>query len=192
MRKIVISSFLLFTLAFAAHAFAQDEQPKASESAKQAEPPVHYYHLDFVVQEVGENGKPVNSRSYSCTVSTAYQEEDQVRIGSRVPMATGSAPSGSEPVNVQYQFEDVGVNFDVRAVREIGNKLAMHLGAEVTGTGAGVHLGGANGVLVPVKNHNTWRTPVFIPIGKPTVVFTSDDIGSKGGMQVVVTATLLQ
>ena len=197
MRKIAISCFLLLILPFAGRAFAQDEQQpkvesKAPEAAKQTEPPLHYYHLDFVVQEVGENGKPVNSRSYSCTVSTAYQEEDQIRIGSRVPIATGPTSSGAEPVNVQYQFEDVGVNFDVKAVREVGSKLAMHLGAEVTGTGTGVHVGGPNSIVVPVKNHNTWRTPVFIPIGKPTVVFTSDDIGSKGGMQVVVTATLLQ
>lgn len=191
MRKIVISSFLLLTLAFADHAIAQDEQPKASENAKQAEPPVHYYHLDFVVQEVGENGKPVNSRSYSCTVSTARGEQDSVRIGSRVPVATGPASSGSEPVNVQYQFEDVGVNFDVRQVQEVGSKLAMHLGAEVTGTGPGVHIGSGS-FAVPVKYNNKWQTPALIPIGKATVVFTSDDIDSKGGMQVVVTATLLQ
>jgi hypothetical protein len=37
-----------------------------------------------------------------------------------------------------------------------------------------------------------WDAPVLIPIGKPTVVFSSDALESKGGMQLVVTATLLQ
>jgi len=191
MRKIAISCFLLLVLPFAGRAFAQDEQPKTSENAKQAEPPVHYYHLDFVVQEVGENGKPVNGRTYSCMVSTARGERDSVRIGSRVPVATGSS-SGSEMVNTQFQYQDVGVNFDVNEVHEIGGKLAMNLGVEVTGVGPLTHIGGPNGPNEPASHHNKWQTPVLVAVGKSTVVFTSDDIDSKGGMQVVVTATLLQ
>lgn len=197
MRKIAISSFLLFVLPFAGHAIAQDEQQlkaetKASETAKQPESPVHYYHLDFVVQEVGENGKPVNSRTYSCMVSTGRNERDSVRIESRVPVATGPSSNGSEVVNTQFQFQNVGVNFDVSEVREVGGKLAMSLGAEVTSLGPVTHIGGPNGYAQPATHHNRWQTPVLIPIGKSTIVFTSDDIDSKGGMQVVVTATLLQ
>jgi hypothetical protein len=33
---------------------------------------------------------------------------------------------------------------------------------------------------------------VLIPIGKPSVVFTSDSLDNKGSMQLVVTATPLQ
>jgi len=194
MRKIAISFFLLLIVPFAGRAFSQDEQQiqaenKVPEAAKQPEQPVHYYHLDFVVQELGESGKPVNSRSYSCTVSTSHSERDSVRIGSRVPIVTGS---GSLLVNTQFQYQDVGVNFDVSEVHEVGGKLAMSLGAEVNSLGPVTHIGGPNGPVEPVKHQNTWHTPVLIPIGKSTVVFTSDDIDSKGGMQVVVTATLLQ
>jgi hypothetical protein len=43
-----------------------------------------------------------------------------------------------------------------------------------------------------VIRQNTWVGPVVIPVGKPTVVFSSDALESKGGMQVSVTATLLE
>jgi hypothetical protein len=198
MRKIAISFFLLLIVPFLGQAYAQDEQQtqaatNVQEAAKQPEQPVHYYHLDFVVQEIGENGRPVNSRTYSCTVSTAHNERDSVRIGSRVPIETGSVPFGNgNQVNTQFQYQDVGVNFDVSEVHEVGGKLAMSLGAEVSSIGPVTHIGGPNGPIEPVKHQNTWHTPVLIPVGKSTVVFTSDDIDSKGGMQLVVTATLLQ
>lgn len=192
MRKIAISCFLLLMLPFAGRAFAQDEakahtESGTAEAAKTPEPPAHYYHLDFVVQEVGENGKPVNSRTYTCTVSTTHNERDSIRISSRVPIAIGAMSNGVP----EFQFQDISVNFDVNAVREIGGKLAMSLGADVASMGPSAHLGGPNGIVQPVKHQNTWRTPVLIPIGKETVVFTSDDLDTKGGMQVVLTATLL-
>lgn len=193
MRKIAISCLLLLTLPFAAQALAQGDQAvaKAPEAAKAPEPPVHFYHLDLVVKEMGEDGKPVNSRTYSCTVSTAHNEHDSVRVGSRIPIATGSyLNNGSDAqVNTQFQYLDVGVNFDVQDVREEGNKLAMDLKAEISGVGSNVRFGGENGINEPVVRQNRWQAPVLIPTGKPTVVFTSDDIDTKGGMQVVVTAT---
>jgi hypothetical protein len=200
MRKIAISFFLLLIVPFAGQAYAQDEHEtqaasSVQESAKQPEQPVHYYHLDFVVQELGENGKPVNSRTYSCTVSTAHNERDSVRIGSTVPIATESVPIGNGQVNTRFQnyYEDVGVNFDVSEVHEVGGKLAMSLGAELNSFAPVTHLGGTNGPVEPVVHHkNAWHTPILIPIGKSTVVFTSDDMDSKGGMQVIVTAILLQ
>jgi hypothetical protein len=39
---------------------------------------------------------------------------------------------------------------------------------------------------------NKWEAVVLIPIGKSTVVFSSDDLDNKGSMQMLVTATLLQ
>jgi hypothetical protein len=191
MRKIAISCLLLLTLPFSAGAFAQDElQNKTPETANGAaldrivpEQP-HYYHLDLVVKELGEDGKPVNSRTYSCTVSTARGERDSVRIGSRIPILTAS-----DEKNAQFQYQDVGVSFDVNEVREAEGKVAMNLLAQISSLGASAQIAG---VSEPVIRQNRWQAPVLIPIGKPTVVFTSDDTDSKGGMQVVVTATLLE
>jgi hypothetical protein len=43
----------------------------------------------------------------------------------------------------------------------------------------------------PTIRQNRWQAVVLIPIGQPTVVFTSDALDSKGSMQLVVTATRL-
>ena len=199
MRKIVISSFLLLTLPFAGRCLAQNEPNsapagKSQETAKASETPVHYYHLDLVVREIGENGKPSNSRTFSISVSTARAEYVSIRAGSRVPIATGSysGTGAGTPVNIQFHYQDLGVNFDVREVRETGNRLAMFLQADISGLGSSVPLGGPRGIEEPVTRQNKWSSPVLLPIGKPTVVFTSDDVDSKGSMEVVATATPLQ
>jgi hypothetical protein len=198
MRKIAICSLLFLALPFAGKALAQDEPQapatsKAPETIKVSEPPIHYYHLDFIVRELDENGKPVNSRAYSCTVSTARPEFDSVRVGSKVPIATGSYDTNDNQVaKTQFQYLDVGVNFDVSQAREVGNNLAISLKAEISSLASTRHFGGANGFDEPVFRQNRWQAPVLVPLGKPTVVFTSDDVDSKGGMQVEVTATLLQ
>ena len=56
MRKITaVCCLLLFTLAFGHRTFAQDtanaqQGAKAHETEKEL-PPVHYYHLNFVIEE---------------------------------------------------------------------------------------------------------------------------------------------
>ena len=197
MRKIVISSFLLLTLPFTGRCLAQNgpnsaPAGKSPETAKAPETPVHFYHLDLVVKEIGENGKPSNSRTFSITVSTARGESVSIRAGSRVPIATGSYSGAGAPVNIQFRYQDLGVNFDVREVRDTGNRLAMFLQSDISGLGSSVPLGGPRGIEEPVMRQNKWSSPVLLPIGKPTVVFTSDDVDSKGSMEVVATATPLQ
>ena len=192
MRKISISCLLLLILSFAGRAFAQDGSQtqaasKTPEAAAATDLSAHYYHIDFVVEEVGENSKPVNSRTYSCTVSTTRNERDSVRIGSKVPFATGSHSSGM----VSMQYQDIGVNFDVSQVHEVGDKLAMFLGAEIS-TATSTQPFGQDGPTEPVEHQNSWHTPVLIPIGKSTVIFTSDNLDNKDGMQVMVTATPLR
>lgn len=200
MRKIAIFSFLLLTVPLAAGMLAQDA-PKAAdagkppETATAPEQPVHYYHLDLVVRELDENGKPVNSRAYSCMVSTARHEHDAVRAGSKFPIATGAYDSNetqSQLAKTQFQYQDVGVKFDVYDVREMGNRLAMNLNAEISGLASSRHFGGASGFDEPVFRQNRWQTPVLIPIGAATVVFSSDNTDNKGGIRVEVTATPLQ
>ena len=63
MRKITLYCCLLFLIpALGNKAFAQDS-PKPQNAAKAPETPVHYYHLEFVVQETGADDKPTNSNS---------------------------------------------------------------------------------------------------------------------------------
>ena len=202
MRKIAICSLLLLMLPFSGRALAQDQpktspEGKASETTKAPEPPVHYYHLEFVVQELGDDGKPVNSRTYSTTINTnRHSSPISIRTGSRVPIATGaSSADAAKHVDTQFQYIDVGVSFDIRdayLTEEVSDRLAFFLNADISSLASTTRMGSPNGPEEPVIRQNRWSAPVLIPIGKPTVVFTSDALDSKGGMQVVVTATRLQ
>jgi hypothetical protein len=96
-------------------------------------------------------------------------------------------------VNTQYHYEDIGVRFDFRDVHDVGRLLTLNLAADVSTLGGTAVLdsNGSNTHQPTIRN-NQWDSVVLIPIGKPTVVFKSDDFDSKGSMQVLVTATLLQ
>ena len=104
---------------------------KTPEPAKQPEPPVHYYHLDFVVKELGESAKSVNSRTYSCTVSTARNEG----LGShRVHYPDSDQARFERKRNVDYPVPIPGCRRQSRCERSarVGN-LAVRLGAVVSG-----------------------------------------------------------
>ncbi len=190
MRKIMMTCcLLLLTLSWGDKAIAQ-ETPKTQETAKLAEPPARFYHLEFVIQELGPDGKPTNSRSFSGTFSTSRNDRGfSIRKGSRIPIVTGMPP-GSNPSDkgLQFQYIDVGVNIDARSGHEEGSKLAFYLIAEITNMAGSP---GPTGPGDPVIHQNKWQSSVLIPIGKPTVVSTSDSLDSKGGMQLVITATPL-
>jgi hypothetical protein len=193
MRKITLVGFvMLFTLALGHWTFAQDapsgqSSPKAQNTTQA--PAVHYYHLDFIVDELGSDGKPVNSRTYTTTVNTDSHSTMSIRTGSRIPIATGTySNEGSALVNTQFQYQDVGINIDVRHVQEIGRQLALDLTADLTG----VATASDQNLHQPVIRQNRWQASVIIPIGKQSIVFTSDSIDSKGSTRVLVTATPIQ
>jgi len=192
MRKTnLICCILLAASAFAPRAFAQ-ETPQTAETAKTPEPPARYYHLEIVVQELGADGKATNSRSYTTTVSTDSREaQSSIRVGSRIPIASGSFTSGGDNkpvVNTQFQYIDVGVNIDARRTREIGRQLSIDLTADVSSVASATD----SALHQPIVRQNKWQAVVLIAVGKPTVVFTSDSLDSKGSMQLVATATPLQ
>ncbi len=190
MRNItLVCCLLLFTVVSGQKTFAQEggaQQSSKTQSAAPA-PATHFYRLDFTVEELGADGKAINSRSYSTSVGTDLREIMSIRTGSRVPIAVGiSDTNGKE--NTQFQYQDLGVNFDVRDVRETGRQLSLNLTAAVTG------LAGSSDLVLhqPIIRQNRWQGYVLIPTGKPTVVFSSDSLDSKGSTRILVTATPLQ
>ena len=185
MRKIVDYFCLLpLLLGCGLFAFAQEDQKpqdvaKPQENSKVQTTPAHYYHVDFVVQELGSDGKAINSRSYTTTVNTGPHEFISIRAGSRIPVMTGAN---------QSQFVDAGINIDARDAQEIGRQLALNLTADVSSIAATTD----QSLHQPIIRQNKWQAVVLIPVGKPTVVFTSDALESKGSLQLTVTATPLQ
>jgi len=197
MRKIMlVCILLLFVTGFGRQALAQgasDAQP-APKTQDSARAPEHFYHLDFVVEDLSAEGKVVNSRSYSTTISTAAHSRMSIRSGARVPIATGPASKsggGNETTfvtNAQLQYENIGANFDLGDAREVGRLLAFELTADLTSVAVATD----PNVRYPVMRQNKWDASILIPIGKQSVVFSSDSSDSKGSTRVLVTAAAIQ
>src|SRR5580698_5682871 len=127
MRKMrLFFSLLLRALTMQQVALAQDSgaTQKTQETDRPSEPPTHFYRLDMVLEQVDADGKPINSRSYTATISTARGDApSEIRTGARIPIATVSGKDG-EPT--QWNYQDVGVNIDARNPRDVGAKLSLY------------------------------------------------------------------
>jgi general secretion pathway protein D len=77
-------------------------------------------------------------------------ESARLRVGDRIPIATGSfsVASGAGPVvNTQFQYVDVGVNIDLTPHVHPDHSVSMKLGVEVSSLNGQVNIGG---VLQPI------------------------------------------
>ncbi len=160
--------------AFAGPLIAQQQENAPAESKSS---PAKFYRLDFVVQEV-EAGKVVNGRNYTLIGSTSARSS--LRTGNRVPYMSGL------PNMQQVNFMEVGVNIDCWNLREIGNGLALEVSADATSM-APTPENMPN--APPVTRQNRWTSGVVLPVKKPTVIFSSDDLNSKRKLQLELTAT---
>jgi hypothetical protein len=158
----------LLTLASAVGLAQSDDKASTTEQAK-------YFRLDFAVHEL-DGGRIVNSRHYLTTIATRG-DTSVIRSGSKVPIAIGVA-NGQEN---QFTYLDVGVNIDCRSVKEVDGNLALYVSAEISNA--------ASPTQHPVIRQTKWGSTVIVPLGKPTIIFSSDDLTTKGQMQLELTAT---
>ena len=146
--------------------------------AENSDPP-KFYKLEFVVKEV-EGPKVLNARAYSMTVSSdSSSPASSIRTGSKVPMA-------SSPGSSQFTFFDLGVNIDCRSIKPAQNELSLIVTADVSSMQLESPPSAAS---QPVIRQNRWSSVVIVPIKKPTVIFSADDLTTKRQMQLELTAT---
>ena len=142
----------------------------------------HYYHLVFVVKEL-EAGKVINSRSYFMSVSSL---EHQYNGDYTRSIRDGATVYG----------RNVGVNIDCRYIVDLPGKLAMNLSAEINGlqrdTSNPTKPSENDTAASFVMQQDKWNSQVLVALGKPTVVFSSDEVNSKRTMQLEITASEIQ
>ncbi len=146
-----------------------------SDNARPDQP--KYFHLDFLVKEL-DNGKVVNARHYTTSTSTV-DYNGTIRSGSKVPV-----PATSSGTDSAFTYIDVGVNIDCRNAKQIQNDLALNVTSDISTA--------VPGPKQPVIRQTRWSANVIVPIGQPTVIFSSDDVAGKGQMQLELTATAIQ
>jgi len=168
--KLTLACGLLACMAGAG--FAQDEAAKAAaEHAR-------YYHLDYAVKEL-DGGKLINARHYWTTVEVGSHPACSIRTGSKVPIATSDKDTG-------FTYIDVGVSIDCSNVQETDGSLAISVAAEIS------TIAPQGNSKQPLIRQNKWNGKALVPVGKATAIFSSDDVSSKGQIQLELTATPLR
>ena len=143
-----------------------------------------YYHLVFVVKEI-EGGKVINSRDYGMSIGTVPEfgmnhNNRSIRSGTKVPVENEQGKSN---------YIDTGISIDCRSVMDVGGKLEMDVSAEVSSV-VNPKMDGATGARgMPMILQNKWNSQVLVALGKPTVLFSSDEVTSKRTLELELTAT---
>ena len=174
----------LFKIAFLAAAlvgtvFAQETAPTPSTApARAQEAPLSFYKLDYVLREL-QDGKAINSRTYSMTVEN--RGRGSTKTGARVPV-TVSTDKG-------IQYMDIGVNIDC-LVRSREDFVTLNTTIEVSSF-ALPEQSAASGTPPVLRNMRT-QMEAAVPVGKPTVIGIIDDANSTKRYEIAVTATKLK
>ena len=191
MRKMFVVLIAVATIGlwFAPRLAEAQEGSKESSSAEPAKPkpvqPVQSYRLDFSFDEVSD-GKILNTRHYSMNMTGGNPNE--IKIGTRVPVASGS--SSSTPASTQYQYLDIGTNIWAQ-LREHGDEFILVVRGEVSNLDVetGEHSGA---FLPPVVRQIKINGDTLLVVGKPIVIGSVDDPSSKKQFQLEVTVTKLK
>jgi hypothetical protein len=103
---------------------AQD-QPKSTTAEKQ--PELVPLKLEVVFSEY-EESKKISSLPYTISVNANERRDTSLRMGLRVPIATGSfASGGKDTMNTQYQYQDVGTDIDCTAATIEGGRFSVNV-----------------------------------------------------------------
>jgi hypothetical protein len=147
------------------------------------------YKVEFDIHE--GSGAAAKTRRY--TLVTSVNQKATIKVGSRVPVATGSFQPGTggagvNPlVNTQYTYLDVGVDIEC-IVTDMNGKLVMHGTIDSSSI---VEHEGAHGA--PPPNPTLGQTKLTLDTsvdpGKPTTVAAIDDPVSGRQFQVQATVT---
>lgn len=165
--------------------FGQETQKASPPAAQTEQGDGRHYQVVFVAREV-EGGKVINTRRYE--TNSALQganDSGAIRAGAKVPVITSGNPTSSTS-QYRYEFFDVGVNFDFKNARVEADRAFLVLTAEISS----FEPVAPDSILRrPIVRQNKWNGGVTVLLGKPTVVFSSDDVSSKRTMQVELTVT---
>ena len=196
-RALLIPCVLLLTSAGAA-ALPQ-AKPKAAQplAAHRTHAVPKFFRLHFVLKEL-QGKKVLNIRNYTTEISVVSLSQTlrhdfqpfmnpydvhSIHNGTRVPVQT--APG-------KYNYVETGVDIDCWNAALIGNRLAMTVTGNIRTIRKDKALQARSQLSPPFIRENRWSSKVLVPIGRSTVLFTSDDPDSPNTMELQLTAIPIQ
>lgn len=165
MRRALVPVAACLVLALAASAEEPSPRPDRPRST---------FRVDFTLRE-SQDGQKTNERTYTLTVNEGGS--GNVRVGSRVPL-----PAGEKGV----QYMDVGLRINCRVREAEPGDVALEADVDVTSFAAAE---GTDVKSAPVLQSISQSASARPALGKPTLLTSVDDVGSRKRIQVEVTVT---
>ena len=182
-RKVVFALVLgIFFLVARPLTIAQDANapPNAFErSNSSASKPLGAYRLDFSINEL-EDGKKINTRHYSMSLTDGPGGGRNLKIGTRVPIQSEQG---------KFEYLDIGTNINAQ-IRNWETPLGLYVNAEISSFPAS-NEGRASGTPPLIRQLRIEGTTVIVP-DKPMIIGSVDDPDSKREFQLQVIVTKLQ
>jgi type II secretory pathway component GspD/PulD (secretin) len=143
--------------------------------------PKKLFRLTYTISEM-DGGKRTNTQHFSMVAEDGQRVT--LKQGSKVPIATGSySSSGSVGVQTQFQYLDLGMNFDATAVSIAGGAVLKSKVEQSSAAGDTV----IAEVREPVIRQATLEGTSMAKLGKPLMLGSLDIPGSTAHLDVEVT-----
>ncbi|HEV2990252.1 MAG TPA: hypothetical protein VG759_17540 [Candidatus Angelobacter sp.] len=158
----------------------------AAQPASQEAKPAETYKLNFKVYEL-EDGKRINERSYVfpaiATLANQRPRPSSIKVGVRTPLV-----ASEHDKDVSFQYLEVGLNLDC-TLEDVEGKLTASISVEMSNFALPEQVKDPRLAGDPVIRQQKQVFHFQLPLGKPVLVTSLDDINSKKRTQIEVTAT---
>lgn len=154
-----------------------DDLALAQKMLADLDKPRIVYRLSYTITEM-DGGKQIGTQHFALTATSGARTT--LKIGSRVPIVTGSYNTGATRSNNQVQYQDVGLNIEATLDGD-----SLHTKIEQTSP-AGDRTAGA--MQDPVIRQSVLDATATFAAGKPLVLGSIDVPGSTRHQNVEVVA----
>jgi hypothetical protein len=145
------------------------------------------YRLTYTITE-SDGVKHLGTQHFALTVNPETKDSE-VKLGSRVPIATGSyQPQSPSQANVQFQYVDVGLNLSVH-IREFAGGVEVHSKLEQSSVAEEKSSVSVND---PVIRQATLMNTALLTAGKPVMLGSLDVPGSTRHLDIEVVLELVK
>ena len=144
------------------------------------------YRLTFTLAD-SDAGKRIGVQHFSVIVAAG--QRTTLKQGSKIPVITGTINPGTQSAQNQFQYLDVGMNFDV-SLDDSPNGLRLKSKVEDTAVGNPSEFGNNSGPLAqePIIHQTTLEGTSVVTLGKPLTLGSIDVPGSTRHVDIEVVA----
>jgi type II secretory pathway component GspD/PulD (secretin) len=160
-----------------------DQQAVVEKVIADLDRPRKAYRLTFTLAD-SDAGKRVGIQHFSIIVAAG--QRTTLKQGSKIPVLTGSTKN---PGDTQFQYLDVGMNFDVSLDDSPGG-LRLKAKVEDSSVGSPSEYGNSSGPLAqePIIHQTALEGSSIVTIGKPLTLGSVDVAGSTRHLDIEVVA----